>query len=160
MIVTLQGGLGNQMFQYAFGRSVSLAKDEELFFTRYCVDQDPKRSYSLDAFNCDVKIVPQEREPRFGEPIFQYDSSVYTRPKGASFTGHWQSERYFNKVVVSEELGTFRTPISVATARVAEHIAAAAPFTAFLHIRRTDYMTAQNLAYHGVPSMNYYNEAI
>ena len=65
MIVALQGGLANQLWQLAFGLSVSHARGEELQFTRYRVDNDLKRSYSLDFLNLDLKFVPTEVKPIF-----------------------------------------------------------------------------------------------
>ena len=56
MIVLLQGGLGNQMFQYAFGRSVARARGEELLFAKRG-DMDAlgsRMAYSLCAFETSV----------------------------------------------------------------------------------------------------------
>src|ERR1700722_5976614 len=137
MIVVLQGGLCNQLFQYAFGRSVSLARGEEVLFTRDRVDADSKRSYSLGAFNVNVKFAPAPIEPIYGEPIFQYDPGVYTAPTNSTFIGHWQTEKYFNEEVVRKEL-TFRDRPSAKTQQIAEDILQAGKRSAFLHIRRTD----------------------
>lgn len=159
MIVTLQGGLGNQLFQCAFGLSVAKARNEELFFTRYRVDEDHKRSYSLGPYNCDLKFVPKEGTPCFSEDVFQFDPQVYTRPRGSSFSGHWQTERYFDVPLVREHI-SLRNAVTPQTSSVADQILAAGENSAFLHIRRGDYLWQENIVYHGTPSKNYYDNAI
>ena len=54
MIVMLAGGMGNQMFQYAFGRSVSSIRREPLFFEPCGLGPGCERAYSLSAFNVTV----------------------------------------------------------------------------------------------------------
>lgn len=51
IIIRLTGGLGNQMFQYAYGRSCSIKNKESLkyFFVHYCGDTN--RKYELGIFN-------------------------------------------------------------------------------------------------------------
>ena len=70
MIVRLQGGTGNQLFQYAFGRSVALARNEELFFEKRG-DMESGGStfpYSLDLFNTIVKFAhPGQRGSEYYE---------------------------------------------------------------------------------------------
>lgn len=58
MKMRLQGGLGNQMFIYAMGRSLSLARNEELFFDKSLVESDPQRSYSLGAYGLNLNFDP------------------------------------------------------------------------------------------------------
>lgn len=159
MVVTLQGGLGNQMFQYAFGASVAAVRKEDLYFTRYRVDEDHKRSYSLGVFKGDLKFVPKEGNPCFSEDVFQYDPSVYTRPPKSSFSGHWQTEKYFNEALVRQGLA-LRNPVSAKTQQVAEQVLAAGSNSTFLHIRRGDYLWKENVVFHGAPTANYYNAAI
>ena len=54
--LNLDGGLGNQMFQYAFARSLTLKYKTELFFIEKLLNKKVKnnqisRSFELDIFN-------------------------------------------------------------------------------------------------------------
>lgn len=67
IIVKLQGGLGNQMFQYAAGRALSIRKKTMLKFDlTYLLDRSPSlnivfRDYDLDIFpNIQVPIATQD----------------------------------------------------------------------------------------------------
>jgi hypothetical protein len=156
MNVIFMGGLGNQMFQYAFGVSVAKAKGEDVTFTW---NKGEWRAYSLEAFNCRVNMVETFTGQQFGEPVFAYDPSVYTRPKGSGYIGHWQTEKYFDAPLVRQDM-TLRNPVCDKTKAVADAIQAAGEKSAFLHIRRTDYLIPKNVEYHGGPTQRYYNEAI
>jgi hypothetical protein len=64
VLVILQGGLGNQLFQYATGRAHSLRTDSDLYidisrFDRAHGPDVAKRSLYLDAFNLTVKYVKE-----------------------------------------------------------------------------------------------------
>jgi len=50
IIVKLKGGLGNQMFQYAFGRYLSLKKKRCLRLDMIYIKKDNRREYELDKF--------------------------------------------------------------------------------------------------------------
>lgn len=50
IVVQLQGGLGNQMFQYAAARALALRTDAPLLFDLRALQADPLRAYALDAF--------------------------------------------------------------------------------------------------------------
>ena len=67
IIVKLMGGLGNQMFQYAAGRALSLKNDCELKLdTEFLLDRSEKpkdfvfRNYDLDIFKLKVNIASSE----------------------------------------------------------------------------------------------------
>ncbi len=59
--VKIMGGLGNQLFQYAFGRSLSIDLDTELFFDISHFDTEYAKSinhifYKLNLFNIKENI--------------------------------------------------------------------------------------------------------
>jgi hypothetical protein len=158
MIVRLQGGVGNQMFQYAFGRSVAQARNEELLFEKRSDMDAPgsRMAYSLGAFKTEVNLTTY-RSITYEEPLFAYDKTVYTVPNGMHFIGYWQTEKYFDPELVRAELA-LRNPVSEQTQRVADEILAA-PNSAFIHVRRTDYLVPMN-AFMGSLTMDYYEQSM
>jgi hypothetical protein len=156
VIVQLQGGLGNQMFQYAFGKSVSEATGQKVTFVK---EPGSRRPYGLDAFDTDVVFSPRLETPVFYENPFCYNPGVYQAAiNGASFSGHWQTERYFNSELVRKHMNLRGTP-SIEALWTAERILAARGRSAFIHVRRTDYVGV-NESYHGLMSLNYYRQAV
>ena len=156
MIVGLEGGMGNQLFQLAFGLSVAKRRGEECFFTRYRLDSDPNgRKYELDHFAVDVKIVEREEPPILADTWY-YNPGVYD-PQWKSFTGHWQSEKYFDEMLVRSAL-RLHDWSSKQTLRMAMQIESQP--SCFIHVRRGDYTLPDRIAYHGNVSENYYHRAI
>jgi hypothetical protein len=151
MVVRLHGGLANQMFQYVFGESVSAVRNEEVSYSRPEVDR-------LYGFN--IKPIKLSRE--YGQPfgdINCFDERVYRAPYGTLFVGYWQTEKYFDSEMVRREF-TLKGGLSDKSEEIADAIAKAGKASAFLHVRRGDYVFDYNLKVHGMPSMRYYNEAI
>lgn len=158
MIVGLEGGMGNQLFQLAFGLSVAKRRGEECFFTRYRLDHDPNgRIYELHHFAAEVQIVPQETPPVLADTWY-YNPGVYD-PQWKSFTGHWQTEKYFDATLVRKEL-SFRLAENYkwTTMLMAAEIVSSP--SCFLHVRRGDYTLPDRIAYHGNVSLSFYDRAI
>ena len=154
MIVGLEGGLGNQMFQLAFGASVAKRRGEELFFTKYRYPDVNGRTYELDHFSFDVKFVDAEEEPIVRDNWY-FNQTVWTQ--GKSFTGHWQSEKYFDAPLVREIMQLQQQP-SDESKMMAQRIRNQ-PSCA-IHVRRTDYLSPACLACHGTVSADFYNRAM
>lgn len=129
MIITkLKGGMGNQMFQYATGRALSIKNNTKLGLDlTFLLDRIPRpnftfRDYDLDVFNIDALIVPQSEIPfihrlfkgkfgiffdlikrKFIKPIgveksFNYDSSILDLKGDVYLDGYWQSQKYFENI--------------------------------------------------------------
>lgn len=126
-IVKLMGGLGNQMFQYALGRSLSLKYSKPIILdTRFLDDRTFKniifRNYDLDVFNLtsemsikskDIKYAYKESDYRVIRKLtslkrrfnkkyviekgFNFNPDVLEMQEGEYFDGYWQSYKYFTK---------------------------------------------------------------
>jgi hypothetical protein len=67
IIIRLKGGLGNQMFQYAFGRYLSLRNNDTLKLDKSFLEKPArgytKREYELGIFNIKEKFTQKEEIP-------------------------------------------------------------------------------------------------
>ena len=60
IIIRLKGGLGNQLFQYAFGRLLSIKKNVQVKYEFINPKDDTQREYKLGHFNAVVEMPTQE----------------------------------------------------------------------------------------------------
>lgn len=187
MIVSrLQGGLGNQMFQYAAGRALALRVGTELKLDLTSYERSTLRSYALEPFPIRAGIADRReverltrpsrpvriarrllgREPRpprshVREPDLTFHPGILELSDGVYLDGYWQSERYFAGAAdaIREEL----RPPEPATGRGRELAAAIgrAGESISLHVRRGDYVSspvAREML--GPCSVDYYRRAV
>lgn len=183
------GGLGNQMFQYAVGRGLSLAHGVSMCldigdFSQHTIHQgfELERLFSLPVTQAapdDLHRVlgwqssrlalrllarPEARFLRSNrliiEPHFQYFSGIKQVPSSCYLKGYWQSERYFYDVADAIRADfTFCLPMSYENRQFAEAIDAVNAVS--LHVRRGDYLSnPYTLSVHGMCSLEYYVNAI
>jgi hypothetical protein len=156
VIVSLEGGMGNQLFQAAFGLSVAKARGEECFFTTHKFEHDPNgRKYELDHFAADIKFAEREEEPICWDSWY-YNPGVYDK-KWQSFAGHWQSEKYFDVPLVRSATKLLHPPSNdtLEIADLIQHRPSCA-----IHVRRTDTLKPEEISYHGRQDADYYFRAI
>jgi hypothetical protein len=187
VIVRLKGRLGNQMFQYAVGRSISARLGTELILDSSWLDEMRATGRSikleLDVFGLDVPVRPvwesarlpnpsrlihalQRLHPsrrRFAStivegPTYAFEPAVLTAPDDVYLDGYWQSERYF---VEHEELirSHFTFPrLSPESERIADEIRRGTAVS--VHVRRGDYASSpRQRKVHGVLGASYYTRA-
>ena len=159
MIVRLHGGLANQMFQYAFGESISTIREEEVFYNRDYIVPGRGRDYGLDAFNIEGIKFAQEVQPRFDDCGY-YDQRVYDVPRGTTFIGYWQTEKYFSDQETVRRGFSLKNKPCDKSQGIANAILRAGNASAFLHVRRGDYASGGTFEFHGMLAMQYYNEAV
>ncbi len=185
VVVRLLGGLGNQLFQYAAGRSLAHKlrvplKIDNNDFKRYKLHK-----YSLEHFNLSseeasesqLKLFPvrgsASRKDKllskffkkgsytiFREKNLKFDQSFFNNKAPIYLDGYWQSENYFKSIenVIRSEF-TFKSPIDPLSNEILEKIINSNSTS--IHIRRGDYVndSATNFK-HGTPSLEYYYQAI
>jgi len=181
VIVKLYGGLGNQMFQYAVGRTLSLKNKDVLKFDLSWFDDtgdDINRPFKLSVFNIDIneadkervnKIVPgrirrilglYDHKEYIKEKHFNFDEDVINLKGGVYLDGYWQSWKYFSDVedVIKEDF-TLKNGFGEESNKIADIIKNNNSVS--LHVRRGDYVqNVKTNAYHGTCSMEYYKKAI
>lgn len=190
MIITnLIGGLGNQMFQYAVGRALSLEYGVPLR-----VDVSGFAGYGLHQgfelqriFNCTIEIAGDadvsgilrwqfstairrvvsrpsmaafRRKGFVVEPHFHYWHGIKEVPCDCYLTGYWQSEKYFSKVAEQiREDFSFRLPLENQNVELAAQINQVNAVS--LHVRRGDYVNnPQTKVTYEHCSLDYYRAAI
>lgn len=189
IIVNLIGGLGNQMFQYATGRALSLRLAQPLRLDISDFDgYGSHQGFELSrVFACNPEIATDEEirdllgwrasraarklllRPGFRwlqgdrlavDPHFHYWPEIMGLSRNTYLAGYWQSERYFGEACETIRADfTFRLPLSKQNAELAERIGQTTAVS--LHVRRGDYVSnAKANAAHGLCSLDYYRAAI
>jgi Glycosyl transferase family 11 len=168
VIVKLKGGMGNQMFQYAFGRAVEAAArrhgetiDLQFDDTAYVdpVKKDTLRPFYLGYFNIPVTIaslpdITAARNP-FGalskawralkqkldiDTGMVYDPALLRPPYRSYYDGYWQSEKFFAGMEDQIRTAfTFKDPLGPEAQRFHDQIVAD-PYAVSIFYRRTDYV--------------------
>jgi len=172
IIVKIIGGLGNQLFQYAFARSVSLRLktdfklDVNSFNTYYKI-----RKYSLNHFNIKQRFAKDsdffgfvwfiKQNKLFNtfykylrlksklmpfyypERTFHFDPRVFSK-NGTYFDGFWQTEKYFKDIesLIRKEL-TLVNPFSKESEILLEKIKKLNAIS--IHVRR--YVTSADKSF-------------
>ena len=161
IISKIQGGLGNQMFQYAYGKHLSYKYNTEIRFDIrfYELNLTPKREFLLDKFsniftNTDINV-------SLVGPIYpivdDFNWRELPKPVGSNYylDGYWQSEKFFKG---SEDLIREDFKPSEEILKKISKIKFIEGNTISLHVRRSDYITSNG--YHPVQSIEYYQKAI
>lgn len=183
------GGLGNQMFQYALGRSLAMALDTELRldvsdFSGYALYQGFELGRVFDASfqiasEGEVQKVLGWRSNRLCrrvlkrrhfsalrnkqfvvEPGFQFWPGAASIGDDCYLVGYWQSEKYFSDIKdIIRADFTFREEMRKPNAELAAQISQCNAVS--LHVRRGDYAYNQKTnSIHGLCSLDYYRSAV
>lgn len=179
--VELVGGLGNQMFQYAVAKAMSLHRHDHFVIDKRQFESYKLHSYSLKHFNIlknelknDIVLDPKSISEKikaftkkqkiytlYQENGLDYDASLFDiKAKNIYLKGYFQSEKYFTKYR-AEICKDFEiiTPLQFQTKELLEKIEIVNAVS--LHIRRGDYVTNPEAnSVHGTCNLNYYQEAI
>lgn len=178
-IVKLYGGLGNQMFQYAFSRGLSRACGEEPLYDYGSVGVDAAHNgYELDrVFGLDLPAARREDCLRLAVPPtgvvnrirrkyltksshridrkFGYQPELLSLPGDLYYEGYWQSEKYFKPAEAEIRAAfAFRGALSDENERTLSGIKRP---VASVHVRRGDYLASENL---NVCTPEYYRAAV
>lgn len=173
IIIKLQGGLGNQLFQYALGRTLEKVYKKDVKYDLSFYTNNKKftpRSYFLDKFNTKVKIA-SDVEIKNTRPLFAYtikkllnklfykkyhiayESGFLESIKGKDsiyLEGYWHSYRYVEPCLNNLKMEIILIDDKVSGTLKGESIA--------VHIRRGDYLNKSgNL---NILDTSYYKEAV
>jgi len=177
-IVKIAGGLGNQMFQYAFGKALEYEQKQKVLFDDSWFLESKKeivnnkkensigvvmRGYGLDIFSLDIPFASDRQIKSCKNRIYEKKDFIYDRELlkdyGSSYyIGYFQNENYFKKIR-SQIKGAFRfPPIHPSDKFNYEWLnkIRKSKNSVFIHLRRGDYLNLQGWAL----STNYYKKAV
>lgn len=188
IVVQLLGGLGNQLFQYAIGRRLSLERNVPLKLDVSALARDLLRTYKLSFFNITETIATStdvwrmgglglrphllraietrllngnkwlHRQPVFSDNLGADDLSQIGTR--AYLEGYWQGESYLKPIesMLRTEL-VVKAPPNLKNHEMASCIMDTESVS--LHIRRGDYATdPKTRALHGLLPLTYYHAAV
>lgn len=181
IIVKIIGGLGNQMFQYAYTKSLQMRGYDVCIDTSAFKTYTLHGGYGLDYFPIDLQQAEEKYILALKQNLwlskiknkFNMKSSHFVKEKTLSFNpylynpgdnkyihGYFQTEKYFRSITdVLIQTFSFDQPLSQYTMDI-KQIIDNAQSTCSIHIRRGDYLTAQNIKIHGVCGLDYYQRAL
>ena len=187
ILVELNGGIGNQMFQYAAAKSLALhhkttlkldispgtdkSMPQELkprqFDLHYFTLQDPiATAADLETFaskstlgRLTEKTKPNHKRSIYREPFFHYDKNFYNTEPDVYLKGLWQSEKYFFSFKNEiRNLFEFRIDTVRAFQDVINQLKNQNSVS--IHIRRGDYLAKISLEVLGLIPLEHYQNAI
>lgn len=187
VVVRIEGGLGNQLFQYAAARSLADRLQCGLLLDLRGIAENGDRPYQLDLFHVRAEVADAQmlatlpawrssrsgrirqslafampglvRSPIFWPHSFAYDSRIERLRYPVYMVGYWQTERYFawDRARLLQDL-TLR-PGSTADPGWEQKIRDSNSVS--LHVRRGDYVSNPTAAQrHGTCDIAYYQHAI
>jgi hypothetical protein len=184
IIIEPLGGLGNQLFVYATGRSLSIELGVELEADLRNFEGYEWHDYELDSFHNDLRIIAtpparrmpnsirkiasksnqaiSERSQRFRtrvvlEKDFIFDPSVLKAPDGSRLRGYFQSPKYFEKHadLIRAEISQLVSPSNWFKG-MSKNLVELSPWAA-VHVRRGNYTGLPNM---GLAGEDYYSQAL
>jgi len=167
ILVRMMGGIGNQFFQYSFGRCLSYKNHDKLVLdvTQMKTNKIHESTYSLDDYNIKANILDNEIQrdiltglrqfKRFRDKevvhkeLFQMNGDLY-------LNGYWQSELYFKDIegFIREEL-TLKQDIDIPILKEIKNKNSIA-----LHVRRTGYLKKPDVDIFMQYGKEYYDKAL
>jgi hypothetical protein len=188
VVAHLNGGMGNQMFQYAAGLALAARHQAELMLDINWFEQSKgaagvtQRAYALAAFSLSAQLVRPAGQPslvlralrklrhyvsripgaegEYHEKSFRYDADFFSTPLPVQLHGYFQSQRYFSGVenVLRE---TFATPRVMSAATRAMLARIQGKNAICVHVRRGDYVSNPTAsAFHGLCGLDYYAQGL
>lgn len=181
-IIKFNGGLGNQMFQYAFARALEIKTGVNPVFDMSFFEKKYARPYELNIFGLNVpkvedlatklklsiiwKLKKKLHNKKFlglnfySEPHFEFDENLLKLEPNTYIEGFFQSEKYFSTISsqLREELQFVNEPDEKNLGLI-QKIAMTNSIS--LHIRRGDYVQKKRYQdVYATCSLEYYQRGV
>lgn len=182
MIITeINGGLGNQLFQYAAGLSLATRHQTELKISIQFQEGNTARSLGLSHFNIKLKeasekeyailhpnsrierivqgILPVSYKRFYQEKNFAYQTGFEKLGSNVYLKGYWQSELYFSSI--KEKISSAFTMEPASYRSIAPFIEELEKIDSVaIHIRKGDYLIPPYATFYANLENSYYNQAL
>lgn len=158
-VIRFCGGIGNQLFQYAFG-SAQKANGIKVFYNTSWYDNPlnsiPPRPYRLDKFNTDICFSPISRQRCIREASYNPN---FLKLDNSNFLGYWQNLGYVESVVpkLKEEIWVKNEFCTTEYFNYRKDIEESDSIG--IHVRRGDYVTHKTNVFNVLP-LGYYQQAL
>ncbi len=182
MIIShINGGLGNQLFQYAAGKALAEHHQVPFKIDKSYYSRINFRSFELENFNIKLsyasedeirnatnknllikaysKILPPHKKVIFTEPHFHFYNNFFKASPNSFLIGLWQSEKYFIAIkdIIRKEF-TLKTELTNEVKKKGEEMRHENSVS--VHIRRGDYENAKTQQYLRLQPVEYYQKAL
>ena len=168
VIVKILGGLGNQMFQYAYAKSLEIRGFDVKLDLSGFKNYKLHGGYQLDKYNIDIEQAKYSRilfsriNPfkTIKEKTLMFDSDLLLLTGNEYVKGYFQTDKYFFKIrdLLLKQF-TLNREISSSTKKYKNKIKN--ENSCSVHIRRGDYVSnSKTNNIHGTCSLSYYQKAI
>lgn len=190
IVVKLKGGLGNQLFQYAAGKSLAKKLNTDLYLdlTDFAIQSNgewTQREFELDVFSISAKIADHQllmpyvaaskrnRIDRVFNSLRKYNvyadnlqgfsNRFFEQKDNTLLNGYWQSEKYFSAIEKDLRVDfQLKNPLDEKNQSFLNELKTNSNENKVsIHVRRGDFITNTNAnAYHGSCDVVYYKNAI
>jgi len=158
-VIRLMGGLGNQLFQYAFGKAMMQHGTDVRFNSKwYTSVKNAHRPYRLDKFYTDVPVGSFNHGIIYEKGVNKGKCDINLLKKdGYAFAGYWQYLTYFKSVIpiLQKEIRVREEFYNEEFLSLREIIANTN--SVGVHVRRGDYVIQRG--FHDLP-FDYYLRAL
>ena len=184
IVIEASGGLGNQMFQYALYKKLEFMNKDVVWDTSFFRSKQDLRELEIGVFGVQYRSISDKEVACIRG--YGYQDSIIDKIKyklkpskyliyrdtiecfqpevlemdDVYLCGYWQSEKYFQDIR-ERILQEFIFPASVVKNNEALTNQMKSKNSVSIHVRRSDYLTEQNLKVYGnICTEKYYNNAI
>lgn len=182
IIARLQGGLGNQLFQYAAAKALSVKLNTPFKLeTITSLQKDKRREIALNDLHTKFELATKKEIKQFvffpslyrhrpgffanfgrhiyREPHFHFDRNFFNLNDPVFLDGFWQSPLYFKDIEDSiRQDFTVKEELIKNVKEKGKELESSTSVA--VHIRRGDFLNPKAVAYHGVLNAAYYLNAL
>jgi hypothetical protein len=160
IIIKIHGGLGNQLFQWSFGKYLSEISNHDIKFDISFYQNTSNNNTKRHFYLSNYPLIGDYFAPNTDLDNYNiiYDNFFYREfelknQQNYYFDGYWQSEKYFKKIssVIKKSLLSNSITLSNLRSKIKKN-------SVSLHVRRGDYLTSDGA--HTVLPIEYYRMAL